>query len=95
MDKIAELRRERFGYQLLHFEHGQDVDGDLGLLAYPNLQPPLQTTFNLMPAVSTRPEQPFSRLADRLSDFFEQQAERPRKHFCQIVFFAGIAGDCS
>lgn len=86
MEKITVLRRERFGYQLLPFEHGRNTDGDFGLLAYANPAKPLQTTFNLVPAISARAEQPFSRLADRLSDFFENLGERPRKSFCQIVF---------
>lgn len=86
MDKIALLRRERFGYQLIPFEHGSDAGGDFGLLAYANLANPLQTTFNLLPAVLARPAEPFCRLAERLSEFFEQQGERPRKHFCQIVY---------
>ncbi len=86
MEKIVVLRREQFGYQLLPFEHGKDGDGDIGLLAYSNLRNSLQTTFNLIPAVQVRPEQPFSRFAERLSDFFEQQGDRGGKHRCQIVY---------
>ena len=86
MEKIAALRREQFGYQLLPFEHGKDDEGDIGLLAYVNSRNPLQNTFDLNPAVYTRCEQPFSRFVQRLSDFFEQQGPRVGKHKCQIVF---------
>jgi len=86
-EKIEVLRRERFGYQLLPFEHDRNTDGDFGLKVYANPKNPLQKTFNLVPAISARPEQPFSRLADRLSDFFENLRDRPAgKHLCQIVF---------
>jgi hypothetical protein len=85
-DKTEVLRRERFGYQLLPFEHDRDADGDFGLYAYGNPRNPLQLTVNLVPVTAARPEQPFSRLADRLSDFFENLGERPRKSLRQIVF---------
>jgi hypothetical protein len=85
-EKMAVLERERFGYQLLPFEHDRNTDGDFGLKFYANRSNPMQRTFNLVPAISAQPEQPFSRLADRLSDFFENLGERPRKNFHQIVF---------
>lgn len=85
-EKMAVLQRERFGYQLLPFEHDRNTDGDFGLKVYANPRNPLQRTFNLVPAILARPKQPFSRLADRLSDFFENLGERPRKSFCPIVF---------
>jgi hypothetical protein len=47
---------------------------------------PMQTTFNLIPARPNGLREPFSRLADRLNDFFEQAKDRPRKSFHQIVF---------
>jgi hypothetical protein len=84
--KIGALNRERFGYQLLPFEHGKDEAGDIGLFALANVQNPVQTTFNLLPAVTAGPQQPFSRLAQRLDDFFEHAAHHPRKHSKQIVF---------
>lgn len=84
--KLAELLRDRFGYQLLPFEHGRDADGDIGLLAMPSERNPPQTTFNMLPAATGSPRQPFSRLANRLNDFFEQLKDHPRKSFNQIVF---------
>jgi hypothetical protein len=85
--KLAELGRDGFGYQLLPFEHGRDENGhDVGLLALRSEQNPLQTIFNLVPAVADGPREPFVRLADRLNDFFEQSEDRPRKHSNQIVF---------
>jgi hypothetical protein len=86
LKKVSELNRSRFGYQLLPFEHGQDTDGDVGLLAIPNENNPVQTTFNLLPSVADGPRQPFSRLADRINEFFEKCGDRPRKHSDQIVF---------
>jgi hypothetical protein len=84
--KLAELSRERFGYQLLPFEHGKDGDRDVGLLAIPSEQNPLQTTFNVLPAVTTGPQQPFSRLVDKLDEFFERIEGQSEKSFLQIVF---------
>jgi hypothetical protein len=84
--KIDDLRRRGFGYQLLPFEHGEDGADDVGLIAMHSALNPLQTTFNLLPAVSEGPRQPFSRLAERLSEFFESAPDRPRKSFNQIVF---------
>jgi hypothetical protein len=46
----------------------------------------MQTTFNLISARPSGLREPFSRLADRLNDFFEQANDRPQKSFCQIVF---------
>jgi hypothetical protein len=85
--KLAELRPDGFGYQLLPFEHDRDEDGnDVGLSALRIRVSPLQTTVNLVPAVEDRPREPFVRLADRLNTFFEQTGDRPRKSFNQIVF---------
>jgi hypothetical protein len=83
----AELGRNGFGYQLLPFEHGRDGNGDdVGLSALISGQNPLQTTFDLVPAVANGPREPFVHLADRLNAFFEQSGDRPRKNFNQIVF---------
>jgi hypothetical protein len=85
--KVDALRREGFGYQLLPFEHDKDGNGDdVGLTILTSEQNPLQTTFNLVPAVADGPREPFLRLADRINTFFEQTGDRPRKHFNQIVF---------
>lgn len=84
--KLTGLRRDRFGYQLLPFEHDKDENGDVGLRAMPSQGNLLQTTFDLLPAGMTGPRQPFSRLADRLNEFFEQTKDRRRKSFSQIVF---------
>jgi len=84
--KLAELGRDRFGYQLLPFEHGHDTGGDVGLLAMSSERNPMQTTLDMLPAGVGGHRQPFSRLADRLNEFFEQTKDRPRKNFNQIVF---------
>jgi hypothetical protein len=84
--KLAELRPDGFGYQLLPFEHDRDEDGDVGLSALRMRLSPLQTTLNLIPAASGEPREPFLCLATRLDAFFEQSGDRPRKHFNQIVF---------
>jgi len=84
--KLAELSRERFGYQLLPFEHGKDGDIDVGLTAMVQEGNPLQTMFNILPAITSPPREPFSRLAARIGNFFEQTPDRPRKVFNQIVF---------
>ena len=85
--KLAELRPDRFGCQLLPFEHVRDENGDvLCLLTLRSERNPLQTTLNLVPAVADGPRHPFLRLAGRLNAIFEQTGNRPRKHFNQIVF---------
>ncbi len=86
LTKVSALSREGFGYQLLPFEHDKDGDTDVGLRAITIGGNLLQTTFNILPAVTSQPRQPFSRLADHISDFFERSPERPRKHLNQIVF---------
>lgn len=86
--KIAELRQDRFGYQLLPFEHDRDGDVDVGLSAImPNPINPLQTTFNILPAFPFQPRDPFTRLVHRIDQFFEQIPERSRSYIKnQIVF---------
>ena len=84
--KIAELSQHGFGYQLLPFEHGEDADGDVGLLALRHVSNPLKTHFDVLPTIRAGPRQPFSRLAERLNDFFEHAPERRGKSFNQIVF---------
>jgi hypothetical protein len=84
--KIDELRRHKFGYQLLPFEHAGDADGDVGLRALHHISSPLKTHLDLLPTIRTEPMQPFSRLAERLNDFFEHAPERRSKSSNQIVF---------
>lgn len=85
--KLAELRKERFGYQLLPFGHGKDEEGDIGLFAIWNPESPLQRTLNLLPAEESGPQQPFSRLAEHLNDFFERPRSQGRNSVnSQIVF---------
>jgi hypothetical protein len=73
--KMGELCVERFGYQLLPFEHGKSGGGDSGLLSLlgpkvPFQGPAVQTTLPLLRAVSHEPHHPFSKLAARLDGFF-------------------------
>jgi hypothetical protein len=84
--KIEELGGRGFGYQLLPFEHGRDGDDDVGLLAMPSALNPLQTTFKILPAVPSELGEEFSRLVDRIDEFFEQTPERPLKSFNQVVY---------
>jgi len=81
--KIAELRPRGFGYQLLPFEPSRV---GIGMFRIPTEWNPLRNTFDLLPATTHGPEQPFSRLADRLCGFFEQAQERRGKSFNQIVY---------
>jgi hypothetical protein len=84
--KFAELYRERFGYQVLPFEHRKEEGSDEGLLAIPSLRNPLQTTFDMLPAIAAGPKEPFSRLVGDLDKFFDSVQGQPRKSFSQIVF---------
>ncbi len=85
--KLGELSSERFGYQLLPFEHGKNGNDDVGLIAYSNVNKPiLETTFNILPAMESHPREPFARLADRIGEFFEHAPSHPQKSFNQIVF---------
>jgi hypothetical protein len=84
--KLAELGGEHFGYQLLPFEHGKEGNDDVGLKAIHNVANRTQTTVNFLSSLVTRSHEPFSRLANRVSDFFEQAGDRPAKSFHQIVF---------
>jgi hypothetical protein len=87
-EKLGELHAERFGYQLLPFEHDKDGDSDVGLLALhvpqePFQGPAVQTSLPLLQAVTHEPHNPFSKLAARLDNFFEKSRGRP---FQQIIF---------
>jgi hypothetical protein len=84
--KLPKLRERGFGYQLLPFEHGKDGDSDVGLLAMPIELNPLATTFNVLPAVPSQPGENFSRLVNRIDEFFERAPNRPGKSFNQIIF---------
>jgi hypothetical protein len=84
--KMMELSQDGFGYQMLPFEHDKDGDVDVGLKAYSISKNPLETKFNIVPAGRSHPREPFSRLADRINDFFEHVSDNPNKAFKQIVF---------
>lgn len=84
--KQAALTRDRFGYQLLPFEHGKHGDLDVGLRAYGEVNNPIRTSINIIPALASHSREPFSRWADRIHEFFEQSPDQPRKSFRQIVF---------
>jgi hypothetical protein len=86
--KIAELREERFGYQLFVFEHDKDGDVDVGLrVLRPDTMNPLQTTFHVLPAFPFRPRDPFAHLVHRIDQFFEQIPDSSRNYIKnQIVF---------
>jgi hypothetical protein len=84
--RVTALRETGFGYQLLPFEHADDKGTDVGLSAIRSEKNPLETTFNILSADASKPEQPFSRLAEHIDEFFESASERPKKHFHQVVF---------
>lgn len=84
--KLTELHRERFGYQMLPFEHGRDGDTDFGLLAVRNDDFSFRTMLNFLPASNTGLREPFSRLAETIDKFFEGKGDQPRKSFNQITF---------
>ena len=86
ISKIVSLYQERFGYQLLPFEHGRDEDGDVGLFAMPNPRAVLRTTIDLLIAPQEVPKDPFLRLTNRLNEFFQSVGDRPHKHRLQITF---------
>jgi len=84
--KLAELRREGFGYEILPFEYGRKESDDTALFTLVNEQNPINTTFNLLPILEEESRQPFSFLANRLHAFFERSSDRPHKSNHQIVF---------
>jgi hypothetical protein len=84
--KCSELSRERFGYQLLPFEHKKDSEGDIGLSAIVDRRNPIDTTFKMLPALVSHTQQPFSQLAERLNNFFDGVPGPAYKNFNQIVF---------
>jgi hypothetical protein len=83
--KLPELNRNRFGYQLLPFEHGVDENGDFGLLTMRPARNSFNSSFTLLRAASSSPRQPFLQLADAIDKFFDSQ-NHSRKSFEQIVF---------
>lgn len=89
-NKILELRKEGFGYQILPFEYMKEGDTDVGLFTPGNLLSPSiiqgKTGIDILSPKDFRHRQPFSRLVDDLDEFFERQGECPRKSFNQIVY---------
>ncbi len=69
--RLDKLSRERFGYQLLPFEHGNDGNKDVGLHVILNKANPIQITVNILPALVSEPQKPFSHLVTRINRFFE------------------------
>lgn len=85
-NKIAELRRHGFGYQLLPFEPDSRLPSGVWTYKLPTAWSPLRNTFDLVPPKTAGPEQPFSRFAYRLNEFFENANDRSGKSFNQIVY---------
>jgi hypothetical protein len=80
-ERLAELKKHSFGYQLLPFEHGKDGDVDVGLLS---MRP---SNAKLLPAAKTRSSDPFLRFVNHLDGFFKSAVKRQaRKAFIWIVF---------
>ncbi len=83
-EKLNELKRMRFGYQLFPIEHDFDEEGDVGLNILPICNP-FNFSSTLLRATTSAPKQPFLQLVDTLDKFFVSQ-NHPRKSFEQIVF---------
>lgn len=84
--KLPELRRHGFGYQQLPFEHGKDLDTDVGLLAFSHQLNPFRTTFGILPAIPSQSRDGFSRLVDRIDTFFKKAPDRDKYFNCQVIF---------
>jgi hypothetical protein len=74
-EKLAELSKEYFGYRLLPFEHEKNGNTDVGLLALAEEGKPLGTAIHLLHPQKSQPHEPFSRLANRINDFFENRPD--------------------
>jgi len=87
--KIPELRRNRYGYQILPFGHDKYKDDDVGLFApAPFVGANMYTALDvLFPAVS-RPRQPFATLASRINSVWESQ--KTGGPFKQMVVFCRV-----
>jgi hypothetical protein len=84
--KIIELQRDHFGYQILPFEHGKDVDGDFGLLTIEtNPKNRFQSIFNLLPSLITQPKESFLKFTDKIDQFYEKSSAGLKSHK-QVVF---------
>ena len=82
--KISEIKLNGFGYQMLPFQHKKEGDKDVGLFVPSNIQ--RKTVVDILHPNNFGHREPFSRLVEDLDKFFEQQGERPRKSFSQIVY---------
>lgn len=85
--KQAALAEEGFGYQVLPFEHDKSGDTDVGLRAEQVGGNVLQTTFNILPPVTSPAQQPFTLLADHIHEFFERMPGNGEKYMRRIVTF--------
>jgi len=85
LEKLAELRSNGYGYQVLRFGHDANADGDdVGLYSSRGSANPYAENDVLFPAVSP-PQQPFSRLASRIDSFWE--SNKTSGPFRQMVVF--------
>lgn len=81
--KNSEFKVDGFGYQMLTFEHRKDGNDDIGLFTPFSVSG--NPVANVLPPKDVGHRQPFSRLTDDISKFFEQQTN-PRKSFNQVVY---------
>jgi len=87
--RISALKEEQFGYQLLPFEHDKGGDDDVGLRCITGPDellgrgPAFQVFLPLLRAVTNEPNEPFSRWAAGIEDFFDKHGGKPTQ---QIVY---------
>jgi hypothetical protein len=76
--KIADLKNEGFGYQVLPFEHEKNGDVDIGLKAFsiPTWYGSPSSSFKLLPVRQTPPLDGFARLMERLNECYEREVKR-------------------
>lgn len=80
------LAKHNFGYQLLSFGHGKVDNQDYGLFAIQNAYNPIQTTVDVLPALVSKPREPFLTLVNLINDFFESGINSRRFFGYGIVF---------
>lgn len=83
--KLGPIHQQRFGYQMMPFEHGTDGVNDVGLYAYADVSNPVDTTIPLLVPEVSHPKQPFTSWAEHIDEVFEAHSD-PRKSMNQVVY---------
>lgn len=75
-ERLSELYKSGFGYQVLPFGHKKHADIDVGLFAIPWIGGnPLQTNYKLLSAIRNQAKEPFSILVKHLNEFIDIQGK--------------------